>query len=604
MESGSVLKWVLLGVAIVLFFTVGMPQLTGGGSDKFQPLGPTDETAAVERSAEQFCRIEQPQFRAELSTRGGSLRHLWLLDQKYLMGRGEGQPVTWTQQLAQLFTRDAAVEKHPIDIVSTSREGRMPLRTNLHIPGSPTQQLPYDDLDWKLEAQDGKSCTFTYSDANTALTKTISTTGTPYELAIDLKVENRAPAALKHRLTVEQTAYRTHKETEGSLGRRAVFDTDVVTSTAEKTERLKPGDFEPGDFQDKEFTAEKWRRTPGAARWVATTNSYFAQIAIPTDGPVTPNAETQIEEYWDNTRYPRKVDDPMFGYVWRSRLAYPEVELAPQGSSTYRVVSYVGPMEREVLATVGYGTTDVIDLGWFPPIAKVLVWYLYKLYAFVGSWGWAIALLTLTVRTLLFPLSLAQIKSSMAMRRLKPEMDEINAKYKDDATQRGLAMQELWRKNKVANPVTGCIPVQLQMPVWIALYSALQTAVELFHMPFGPFIPDLSAPGKYLIIPLVLGGSSFIQQKLMPPQGDPAQQKMLLYMMPGIFTVMMLFLPAGLGVYMLTNTWLAIGQQVLVERYYRKMESSGSGIEVREKAQGAAQSSAPVLGKGKTRVRQ
>jgi YidC/Oxa1 family membrane protein insertase len=212
-------------------------------------------------------------------------------------------------------------------------------------------------------------------------------------------------------------------------------------------------------------------------------------------------------------------------------------------------------------------------------------------------------LLTITVRTLLFPLSLSQIKNSAAMRRLKPEMDALNEKYKDDAAQRGLALQELWRKNGVANPVVGCLPLVLQMPVWFALYTALQTAVELYHTPFGPF-PDLSAPDRFFVIPIVLGASSFVQQKLMPPQGDPAQQKMMLYLMPGIFTVMMLFLPVGLGVYMLTNTWLGIAQQVLVERYLNARLGAGpKGIEVREKTSGDGDKPAPALGKGKARAR-
>jgi YidC/Oxa1 family membrane protein insertase len=122
-------------------------------------------------------------------------------------------------------------------------------------------------------------------------------------------------------------------------------------------------------------------------------------------------------------------------------------------------------------------------------------------------------------------------------------------------------------------------------------------------VPFGPFIPDLSAPGLYLIIPIVLGSSSFVQQKLMPAQGDPAQQKMMMYMMPGIFTFMMLFLPAGLGVYMVTNSVLAIGQQLLVERYLRGHAAKPGGIEVREKTSGSGDKPAPALGKGKARAR-
>jgi YidC/Oxa1 family membrane protein insertase len=215
----------------------------------------------------------------------------------------------------------------------------------------------------------------------------------------------------------------------------------------------------------------------------------------------------------------------------------------------------------------------------------------------------AIILMTITVKTALFPLSLTQIKSSIAMRKLKPEMDALNEKYKDDATQRGLATQELWKKNGITNPVLGCLPMLLQMPIWWALYSALQTAVELYHVPFGPFIPDLASPGKYFIIPIVLGASSFIQQRMMPAQGDAQQQKMMMYMMPAVFTFMMLFLPAGLGVYMLTNTWLGIGQQLLVERYLKAKTASPGVIEVREKTEGGGGKPTSTLGKGKARVR-
>src|SRR6185295_10150289 len=167
--------------------------------------------------------------------------------------------------------------------------------------------------------------------------------------------------------------------------------------------------------------------------------------------------------------------------------------------------------------------------------------------------------------------------------RLKPEVDAINRKFKDDPQQKQVAMMEVYRKNGV-NPFGGCLPVLVQMPVWWALYTALQTAVELYHTPFLWFT-DLSAPDKYFIIPIVLGASSLIQQKIMPPQGDPQQQKMMMYLMPGIFTVMMLFLPAGLGVYMFTNSVLAIGQQLLVERYLKAQTGtpgSSGQIEVRD----------------------
>lgn len=582
MERGNIIKWLFLGLAIMLFFQFGQPLLFGSSTDERQPFGDLrDDTHAVERAPEQACTVEGDRFKAELSSRGGSLRHLWLTDPRY---------------------RDKQTEQ-PIDLVTTSLESRMPLRTDLRIPGPDGQQVPFHDLDWKLAAQDGKSCTFVYSDDAARVTKVISATGKPYELSVALTVENLSAEPRKHRLAVEQTSYRTQKDTQGGfLTPISEWATETVASSTEKTERQHPDAFEPDDFKGKEFTPEKWRREPSDARFVAVSSSYYSKIAVPLEGPA-PAAETQIEEYWNAAKYAKKANDPLLGHVYRARLAYPEVELSPQGSTTYKILSYTGPKERDLLAAVGPGTSDVIDLGWFSPIAKILIAYLRILYNVVGSWGWAICLLTITVRILLFPLSLQQIKSTAAMRKLKPEMDALNERYKDDAGQRGIAMQELWRKNKVANPLVGCFPMLLQMPVWFALYTSLQTAVELYHTSFGPFIPDLSSPGKYFIIPIVLGASSFIQQKIMPPQGDPAQQKMMLYLMPGIFTAMMLFLPAGLGVYMLTNTWLGITQQVLVERYLKTRDQGGSGIEVREKAPGGDEKSAPALGKGKARVR-
>jgi YidC/Oxa1 family membrane protein insertase len=602
MERSSIIKWVLLAAAVYLFLTFGKPLLFGEKSGQKQPFTFNDATTADTRAPEQMCSLKGPRFEAELSTRGGSLRHFRLTDPKYRTSPEADSP--------------------PIDLVTTSLESRMPLRTDLHFPDGADEQVPYDDVDWKLTASDENSCTFTYATDTTSVTKVIKTTERPFELAVATTITNLGSEAKKHRFTIEQSSWRTKRETDGpgfvdsifqhsnsheSLRRQSEFLTKTELLTTQKTVRHTPSDFDPGEFKKKEFTPEQWRRGPGEGRWAAVSSSYFASTMVHVEAPAPPFAEDQIEEHYD-PRFAKKTEDPAFGYVYRARLAYPEEVLQPKQSITYKTLAFMGPKERTVLAHVGgggYDASELLDLGWFSVIGKALVQYVYVLYRLTGSWGWAICLLTISVKMLLFPLSLAQIRSSIGMRKLKPEMDAINAKYKDDATQKGVALQELWRKNKVANPVTGCVPVVLQMPVWFALYTALQTAVELYHTPFGPFIPDLSAAGRYFIIPLVLGASSLIQQRIMPPQGDPQQQKMMMYLMPGVFTVMMLFLPAGLGVYMLTNTWLGITQQVLVERYQKRRGGPGSGIEVREKTSGddKAMRSLPALGKGKARAR-
>ena len=592
MDRSSITKWLLFGFAAFLFWQFGMPLLgLRQTSNQHQPivlLADATASAATERSPEEICRIETEDFKAELSTRGASLQHYFLKDKNYYRTNDKNQ-----------YDRSQTS-----DLVATTSEGRMPLRTNLRSPeaGAP-QQSAFDDLDWKLAANDAQSCTFTFADATTSLTKIVRTNGQKYQLEVDVKVQNLAAEPRKHRLTFEQSAYVANKEVEsGLLHRPSEHVTETMASAGDKSERQVPSDFDPDAFKKKEFTGEGWRRTPGDAHFVAVSSSYFTKLAIPIAGPA-PWAETRIEDIWNKQKFSERSKDPELSHIYRARLAYPEKELKPGETAEYKVLTFNGPKDRALLKAVRHNATEVLNLGMFAVIATWLVTYLTWLWKLTSSWGVAIILMTITVKTALFPLSLTQIKSSIAMRKLKPEMDALNEKYKDDATQRGLATQELWKKNGITNPVLGCLPMLLQMPVWWALYSALQTAIELYHVPFGPFIPDLASPGKYFIIPIVLGASSFIQQKMMPAQGDAQQQKMMMYMMPAVFTFMMLFLPAGLGVYMLTNTWLGIGQQLLVERYLKAKTSSPGVIEVREKTEGGGGKPTSTLGKGKDRVR-
>lgn len=226
---------------------------------------------------------------------------------------------------------------------------------------------------------------------------------------------------------------------------------------------------------------------------------------------------------------------------------------------------------------------ELLNLGFFAPVANVLVKILDFIHDHItfGNWGLAIIVMTICLRTLLFPLTYKSIKTTIAMRRLKPEVDALNEKFKDDAQAKNLAMMELWKKHGV-NPFGGCLPQLIQMPVWFAMYTTLQTAVEMYHTKFLWF-SDLSAPDKYYVLPLLLGFFMIVQQRIVPQQGmDPMQAKMMMYMLPAVFTVMMLFLPAALGVYMLTNSLLGIGQQLAVERIAPRDKGPGE-IVVKQK---------------------
>ncbi len=561
MERGNLGRLAFIAVGLFLAFVV-VPKWFHGSSS-VQPLRPEQlVSVAATRAPERFCDIWTDDFHAKLSSRSATLTHFELLHAKY---RKKGVP---------------------IDLSTTPDvEDRRSLRFDWQ---NPAVGIPSEDwlvagnlLDYDVEQSSKTSCQFTYEDARARVTETVRATGRPYELEVTASVTNRTTRPLRQALTVDNDAWRTDKEQKsGLMGVSALVTHVECVSDTGATTRKRVEDFDADKFKNFPATplaAGDWFQAPGKPAFGAVSNAYFSQAVVPLAGPTDPACQLQVEERWNAARYRNRKDDPEGGGMFRARLAYAPHEVAPGASETYRVLSYMGPKERSILEAVGGGghrLIELIDLGFFSAIAKILVAFLLKVHSVVPNWGLAIIVLTITARTLLFPLTLPSVKQMIRMRELKPEMDALNAKFKNDAQAKGVAQMELWRKHSV-NPLKGCLPQMASMPVWFALYTTLQTAVELYNIPFLWF-PDLSGPDPLFILPFVIGATNFLQQKLMPMQGDAAQQKMMLYLMPAMFTVMMLFLPSGLGVYMFTNGLLGIAQQQLVERHARRAITQGN----------------------------
>jgi YidC/Oxa1 family membrane protein insertase len=494
-----------------------------------------------------LCTIHGNRFDADLSSRGAGLTHLHLTDSRYANSDASDLSTTpdherW-RNLRTLFRRAGT-------------------------PPSPDDQVKYDRFDWKLEApQEPASCRFTYADDRVQIVKTIRAGERPFELDVVTTLTNLSDAPKRHVETIEAFAYRTNKEVKGKLGRVSPFQTGLECARDDQVERKGKDDK---IFKQPPF----WYEQPLVDRYAAISNYYFAQALVPLDVQPGESGEkpacSLLAEQWFGAD--QKADDDTAGDIYHARLEYPGRTLGPHESATYRQIAFFGPKERDVLAKAAGGPArlqDLINLGTFSIIAKFLVTIITWIHAHMafGNWGIAIIVLTIGLRTCLFPLTWKQIQSTIAMRRLKPEIDVLNAKFKDDAQAKNLAMMELWRKNKV-NPLGGCLPALVQMPIWFALYATLQTAVEFYHSKFLWF-SDLSSPDKFFILPIVLGAAMIVQQRIVPQQGmDPVQAKLMAYLMPGVFTVMMLFLPAALGVYMLTNSVLGITQQLVVERLF------------------------------------
>jgi YidC/Oxa1 family membrane protein insertase len=188
-------------------------------------------------------------------------------------------------------------------------------------------------------------------------------------------------------------------------------------------------------------------------------------------------------------------------------------------------------------------------------------------HAMVPSWTLAIILLTVLVKLLLLPLTQKSYSQMQRMSSLKPQMDALREKYGKDKNRLNQEMMNLYKREKV-NPLGGCFPMLLQMPIWIALYRTIYSSAELYQAPMGLWIQDLSAPDPWFVMPLVLGVLMFLQQKMTPTATDSQQAKMMLYIMPVMFTVFMLFLPAGLNLYILVNTILSLAQQLWLKRRF------------------------------------
>jgi YidC/Oxa1 family membrane protein insertase len=595
MERGNLGRWLLIAAGIFLLITVGRNMLGGDKKPKPHPAAAQQQAAAAARAPrprgpEQLCDLWGERFHAQLTTRGASLKRFSLTTAKY---RKDGKPI-------QVTTTPDQPDYQQLRLGFSNR-----------LEKSLDRQLDDDAFDWTLAKSDGRVCEFTYQNEKVELTKSVKLASRPYELDVTASIKNLAATPLKHALTVHTDAWRTHHEVTPGTFKQSPLVTQVeCIGTDGSTTRLTGGDFEPSDLENREHfpinsrNNGTWYEAPAVPAVGAVSNAYFTHSLVPLSSPgKAPLCQASIEERYDWQRFSKVADDPNGGSLYRVRLAYPEVTLEPGKSVTYTLSSYTGPLERSLLADAAGGThrlDQLIDLGFFSAIAKVLVAFLLKVYGVVGNWGIAIMILTITARTLLFPLALPSIKGMIKMRELKPEIDALNEKFKDDAQAKGLAQMELWRKHNV-NPLKGCLPQLASMPVWFALYRTLQTAVELYNIPFLWF-PDLSSADPLYILPFIIGATSFLQQKLMPPQGDPAQQKMMLYFMPAMFTVFMLFLPAGLGVYMFTNGVLGILQQQGVEWHARRsLGKTGKGAINVEVVSDTSKGKEKLTPKGKVR---
>ena len=328
------------------------------------------------------------------------------------------------------------------------------------------------------------------------------------------------------------------------------FSASTFTGPAAYTDKEK--------FNKLEFTAiDKNKITiptqvaAGDPAWIAMVQHYFASAWIPSDK-------------FARDIYAGRIDNGLYRIGMQTPLG-----VVAQGSTVVEKARlFVGPQEEKVLETIAPGFELLKDYGYLTILAKPIFWLLEKIHGYVGNWGWAIILLTILIKLVFFPLSAASYKSMARMKEVQPRLMTMKEQYKGEPQKLNQAMMEMYRKEKI-NPLGGCLPVVIQIPVFISLYWVLLSSVEMRGAPWILWIHDLSVPDPYYILPVIMAVSMFVQTKLNPTPPDPIQAKVMMYM-PIVFSIMFFFFPAGLVLYWVVNNLLSIAQQWQINQMFGK----------------------------------
>jgi YidC/Oxa1 family membrane protein insertase len=441
------------------------------------------------------------------------------------------------EEVALKEHRDAADKSKPYLVLMKTKDRTHIAQSGLIGAGLPNHNTTYskvstntdmgsaDTLEVRLSAPNG-------SGGKTELVYTFKRGS--YVVDVAYNVTNGSDAA------INPTAYfhlhRDTKVTGSENGMVGIFHGPVVYNETEKYKKI--------DFKDIEKNKKNLYAANTDNGWVGMVEHYFVNAWLPKAGTKRDVYTTKEE-----------------GDIYRAGLKTAVGEIAPGATGKVSVPIFMGPQEQDKLKEAAPGLDIVVDYGIFSFLAAPMFWLLKWFHGLVGNWGWAIILLTILIKAVFYPLNAKAGRSMGKMKLVGPKLKEIQERYAGDRVKLNTAMMELYKKEKI-NPLGGCLPIVVQIPVFISLYWVLIAAVELRHAPWALWIKDLSAPDQFFVLPVLYAITAFLQSKLQPPAPgmDPMQQKILQYM-PVAFAVMFIFFPAGLVLYWTVSNILQIAQQ-------------------------------------------
>src|SRR6266540_253513 len=490
------------------------------------PAVPSPAGAGPGRRPEQQIALSSPDERFVLSSLGGTLVHAQLLGEKFLDKPGD--------------------KSSGHDVVRTTDPKDAPLRTTFLEASFPAP----DDAAWDVSQPAPDQVVFATDSGPVHIEKRYHLDPTRFRLHLDVVVANRGETPIKQRLAISVPGKQDPDKRGGGIFSGPTSSiAEVLCHVNAKVERKPIDDLAKEGF-DK----------GGKINWVAADEKFFALAVVPY--PETPAA--------DRTCQAKALAGEAAGQV---TVSFAERTVPPQATVSYPFAVFAGPKFIEDLKQVRPGGVDVelehsIDVT-FAPLSGPILGLLKIFHGFAHNWGLAIVLLTIFIKLVTFYPTQKSLLSAKKMQRLAPKMNAIRKKYENDRQRQSVETMNLYKAHGVS-PFGGCLPSLIQMPIWIALYSTLNYAVELYRAPFFGHIHDLTGKDPYYITPLVMGGVMFLQMKMSPAGADPQQQAMMSIMMPIMFTGFSLFLPSGLAVYMLTSYLIGILQQLYVNHLDRK----------------------------------
>ncbi len=486
-------------------------------------VSPGAATEAAMTAGVAPIQVETDLFKIEISPQGGSVSSAWLLDYAVMPERPEDKFQLLKPAPPNMFIAQSGLLGEQSSLLPTHEALFQSARPSYRL--EPDQDRLDVELIWRSDQGVEVKKIYTFTRGSYVVnTRQVVTNGTG------------APLIARDYNQLQRSEFKDPNESRFVSN----YAGGALYSPEEKYKKIS---FE-------EMTKNKLEQTVSDG-WIAMMQHYFLAAWIPPTGA----QETFYTKVLDNSRY-------IIGKY------SPAVSIAPGASHTFENRLFIGPKLQDSLADTAPGLELAVDYGWLTVIAQPIHWMLSWIHAVVGNWGWSIIILTILIKLAFYKLSETSYKSMANMRQLTPRLQALKDRYGDDKQRLNQAMMELYKTEKI-NPLGGCLPILIQIPVFIALYWVLLGSVEMRHAPFIFWLNNLSAPDPYFVLPLIMGVSMYVQQKLNPAPPDPMQAKIMMSL-PFVFTVFFAFFPSGLVLYWTVNNLLSIAQQWHITRNIEK----------------------------------